>query len=229
MIDRDFLLGKKAEAMIPWAGSTHLIHPELQSPLRKLTEAAAAEGFQLKLVSGFRSYEKQLSIWNQKAQGLRAVLDDEGEPLYLEDYSSAEWVTKILRWSALPGASRHHWGTDIDVIDQAALAAGETFDLLASECAPEGVFGDFHLWLDEKIKHGESFGFYRPYAEDLGGVAPEKWHLSYAPLSNDFFQHYDQELFIENCKSAHLLLGKEVLEQAAQLYQRFFLRINSST
>lgn len=225
MIDRDFLLGKNADAMIPWAGSSHLIHRELQSPLKKLTEAAANDGFQLKVVSGFRSYEKQLSIWNQKAQGLRAVLDDEGDPLHLEDFSKQDWVLKILRWSALPGASRHHWGTDIDVIDQGALSTGETFDLLASECAPEGVFGDFHLWLDEKILNGESFGFYRPYADDLGGVAPEKWHLSYAPLSKDFFQSYDLELFLKNCQSENLLLRTEILEQAEQLYQRFFLRV----
>ena len=32
---------------------------------------------------------------------------------------------------------------------------------------------------------GESYGFFRPYARDRGGVAPERWHLSYAPLALD--------------------------------------------
>ena len=30
---------------------------------------------------------------------------------------------------------------------------------------------------------GNSHGFYRPYARDHGGIAPERWHLSYAPVS----------------------------------------------
>ena len=31
----------------------------------------------------------------------------------------------------------------------------------------------------------ESEGFFRPYGEDRGGVAPERWHLSFAPLSHE--------------------------------------------
>ena len=30
---------------------------------------------------------------------------------------------------------------------------------------------------------GQSHGFYRPYTDDRGGVAPERWHLSYAPVA----------------------------------------------
>ena len=28
-----------------------------------------------------------------------------------------------------------------------------------------------------------AFGFFRPYTTDRGGVAPEPWHLSYAPVA----------------------------------------------
>ncbi len=42
----------------------------------------------------------------------------------LASSAEAERVAAILVWSALPGASRHHWGTDCDVIDAAALPPG---------------------------------------------------------------------------------------------------------
>ena len=38
--------------------------------------------------------------------------------------TTAARIDAILCWSALPGGSRHHWGTDCDVIDAAALPAG---------------------------------------------------------------------------------------------------------
>ena len=53
----------------------------------------------------------------------------------------------------------------------------------AEEVADDGVFGPLHCWLDRRMAAGESHGFYRPYARDRGGVAVERWHLSYAPLA----------------------------------------------
>ena len=35
-------------------------------------------------------------------------------------------------------------------------------------------------WLDA---HAEESGFFRPYDRDRGGVQPEPWHLSYAPIA----------------------------------------------
>ena len=51
--------------------------------------------------------------------------------------------------------------------------------------APGGLFDALHHWLDQRMAEGASHGFYRPYAADRGGVAPERWHLSYAPLARD--------------------------------------------
>ena len=53
----------------------------------------------------------------------------------------------ILHWSALPGASRHHWGTEIDVIDRAALLHGQLAQLVPDEYAADGVFAKLGLWL----------------------------------------------------------------------------------
>jgi hypothetical protein len=52
--------------------------------------------------------------------------------------------------------------------------------LLPAEVSPGGIFHPLHKWLDENI---HMFGFFRPYKFFKGGMYPEPWHLSYAPLS----------------------------------------------
>ena len=97
--------------------------------------------------------------------------------------SPAQQLRMILRYSAMPGSSRHHWGSDLDVYDASAVDTDYRVQLSPVEVAPGGLFDSLHRWLDQRMSAGESHGFYRPYARDLGGVAPERWHLSYAPLS----------------------------------------------
>lgn len=150
-----------------------------------LVEDARDAGFELAIASAYRSCARQLAIWNAKVRGQRAVLDDAGAPVALGSLPDAGKVLAILRFSALPGTSRHHWGTDLDVFDAAAVPAGYDVQLSPAEVAPGGVFDALHNWLDERMAAGESHGFYRPYAADRGGVAPERWHLSYAPVARD--------------------------------------------
>ena len=97
----------------------------------------------------------------------------------------------ILRWSALPGASRHHWGTDFDVIDGKRLSPEMKVALVPEEFAPGGPFCELHDWLDKNM---EGFGFYRPYQTDRGGVSPERWHLSYAPLAKDYLNQLSEDM-----------------------------------
>ena len=99
------------------------VHRAIVAPLTALQADAAQAGFDLRLVSGYRSFDRQLAIWNAKAMGKRAVLDSAGRVLDISALSEVELVNAIMRWSALPGASRHHWGSDIDVYDAAAVSA----------------------------------------------------------------------------------------------------------
>ena len=102
----------------------------------------------------------------------------------------------ILRYSAIPGTSRHHWGTDLDVYDAAALPADYRLQLSPQEVAPGGLFDPLHRWLDERMAAGASQGFFRPYARDSGGVAPERWHLSFAPLAQVCEARLSRELLL---------------------------------
>lgn len=159
-----------------------LVHREVLEPWQALARRATEAGFDLRVASGFRSFARQLAIWNAKARGLRALLDDRGRPLDAAKLSARETMLAILRWSALPGTSRHHWGTDMDVWDAAAVPGDYRLQLTPAEWAPGGPFHPLHLWLTERIAAGD-IDFYRPYAEDGNGVAPEAWHLSYRPLA----------------------------------------------
>ena len=156
------------------------LHRDAVAPFLALRAAAARAGIELVPVSSFRDFQRQQLIWNGKCRGERELLDRDGQRVDPATLDQDGLVSAILLWSALPGASRHHWGTDMDVIDATAVPAGGAVRLEPAEYAPGGRFNRLNDWLDE---NAAAFGFYRPYAVDLGGVHPEPWHLSYAPLA----------------------------------------------
>ncbi|WP_439107274.1 M15 family metallopeptidase [Congregibacter sp.] len=220
------LLGLDEGALTEQGG--HNLQPPVWSALSRLRDAASRHGFQLEIASAYRSYQRQLAIWNGKLSGERAVVDDNDLNVDVARLSIEECINCVLRFSAMPGASRHHWGTDLDVFDTAAVQGGYRVQLSAAEVGPGGPFAAMHDWLDERIAEGKSFGFYRPYDKDRGGVAAERWHLSYAPLAMEY----------QNCCTADLLrslwadveLGqieaREVLDsQAEMIFERFVARV----
>lgn len=202
------------------------LHRDAVAPYQELSAAARAAGFDLVILSGFRSFEQQLSIWNRKATGRLAVLDSAARPLDITRLSEPELVFSILRWSALPGASRHHWGTDLDVYDKAARPEGYEVELIPAEVAPGGMFGPLHAWLDERIARRAAFGFFRPYDADRHGVAPERWHLSHAPVASGFARLLTAELLRETLEKADLMLKDVVLAHLPQIMDRFVTNTN---
>ena len=221
----EILTGKTIEQLVPLEGTKFLIHKQMLYDLLRLQKDAAADGFDLKIISAFRDFERQLKIWNLKASGERLLMDDQERPLPFERLSPTEIVFAISRWSAIPGCSRHHWGTDIDVYDGNTQTM-ESVQLVPSETIGNGPSAKLHEWLDTKIESKSAYGFYRPYATDRGGVAPERWHLSYHSLSRRFMESYTYSLFKKNIEESDILLKDVLLEHAHELYQRFFLNID---
>lgn len=172
----------------------HRLQSEVAQAYAALTADARDAGFELTVASAYRSFSRQLAIWNGKAAGTRPVHDDQGRAVSLADLSRAQQLHAILRYSAIPGTSRHHWGTDLDVYDTGAMPPEYALQLSLAEVAPGGVFDALHCWLDARMAEGKSHGFYRPYDEDRGGVAPERWHLSYAPLAVNCAKQVKPEL-----------------------------------
>jgi hypothetical protein len=109
------------------------------------------------------------------------LLDHDGRALDVAVMTEEQIVHAILLWSALPGASRHHWGTEIDLIDRAALAprAARAVDSAGIQRRKGYSAG----WAPGCRGTARPFGFFLPYDRDRGGVRPEPWHLSFAPVS----------------------------------------------
>lgn len=197
------------------------VHRAIVTPFQALRDDADKAGFDLRIASGYRSFDRQLAIWNAKAAGERTLLDSLGNPLDFAALDSEQLAASILRWSALPGASRHHWGTDIDIYDAAAVGDDYQVQLTPQEVADDGVFGPFHCWLDEHFATGAGYGFFRPYCQDRGGIAPERWHLSYAPMASRYEAMLTPQVLAKALESSSLLLKHTVLAQIDDIFQRY--------
>ncbi len=194
--------------------------PEVGRAFLAMREDAKRAGIDLLPFSTFRDFRTQLRIWNLKFSGKKPLYDIDGNLRDITSLSDIQIVDCILNWSALPGGSRHQWGTEIDVIDGAAMPIGYKPKLLPEEVKPDGVFYPLHQWLDENIA---TYGFFRPYKFFRGGMYPEPWHLSYAPLSSIAVAQITPELLTSVIEQSQIL-GKEiVLDRISQIYQNHIL------
>jgi LAS superfamily LD-carboxypeptidase LdcB len=203
----------------------HFLHREVVTAYLALVELAAEEGIALRLASGFRSFERQLAIWNAKARGERPVAGRHGELITMTELSEREKVLAILRWSALPGTSRHHWGSDMDIWDSAAVTDDYQLQLSPEEYATGGPFAACSYWLDTLISCGKT-EFFRPYTGDDAcgkaiGVAPEPWHLSFRPLAQICEQSLTLDVLYQVIENADICLQKAILENLDEIYSRF--------
>lgn len=219
-VDPKLLTGQTESHLARLPDQSVLLHREVIAPLQSLQQRAAREGFDLQVASGFRSFARQLDIWNAKAEGRRPVLDECGQPLDISTMEPLQKVHAIMRWSALPGASRHHWGTDFDVWDRAAVSPDYPLQLTPQEYDAGGPFERLNQWLQQQaIEAGP--GFYRPYAVDRGGIAPEPWHLSYRPLADQYARELTPALLSETVSQAPLALKSTVLAHLDELFGRY--------
>jgi LAS superfamily LD-carboxypeptidase LdcB len=189
-----------------------------------LREASAAAGIDLVVVSSFRDFSRQSAIWNGKFRGERPLLDRSGRPLDAASLSDAERVRAILIWSAFPGASRHHWGTDFDVYDRAAVPEGYRPELTVAEFTGSGPFVRLNEWLAANLAN---HGFFRPYTTDRGGVHPEPWHLSHGPISGPALRGLTLDVLREAVEQGELAGREHVLAQLPEIHDRYVLSVDT--
>jgi LAS superfamily LD-carboxypeptidase LdcB len=212
------LTGQTAELLAPLSGEI-VLHRDVIQPFLNLCQLAAKQGIDLRVASGYRSFDRQCHIWNSKVNGQRPVLDADSRPLDVAKLSDKELIFAILRWSALPGASRHHWGTDMDVWDGAAVDQCYKLQLTPEEYGCEGPFFALTQWLASA--EVETLGFVRPYRTDCGGVAPEAWHLSFVPVAAGFERALNANVLATVIEPADILLKDRVLQHLEEIYERF--------
>jgi LAS superfamily LD-carboxypeptidase LdcB len=200
-----------------------LLHTRVVTPFLNLRRAAQAEGIDLTAMSSFRDFDRQLAIWNGKFSGERPMLDASGAKLDAKSLTPRERIDAILLWSALPGASRHHWGTDLDLADRKAGEAGYHIKLTREEFATGGPFAPLNRWLDANAPR---FGFFRPFQGVRSGVQPEPWHFSFAPIAEKARRRLSAQV-LRNAIAGAPLLGKDVvLANLDELHARYVAAID---
>lgn len=219
-IEPEILCGKTTKHLVEIPGTKYQIHREVLKPLQQLQAAADEAGFGLFVGSSFRGFENQMKIWNEKVEGKRTISDENGNVLKTKGLSEAELIHAILRWSALPGASRHHWGTDIDIYDKKSVPPQYHIQMIPQEVNEGGIFAKMHDWLDTEL---ENYEFYRPYDRDRGGVSPERWHLSYRPVAEEYYRSYTENLLKDCINKSTMLLKYKVIAMLPEIFERYVL------
>lgn len=215
--------GRLATHVRDMADPPCVLHPRTAEALLSMRAEARAAGIDLYVASAYRDFNRQLAIWSAKFNGRRPLLDPYGRPIDHAKLHESALIDAILTWSALPGASRHHWGSDFDVMDAAALRPGERAELVEQEYAPGGRFERLNGWLDSNMGR---FGFFRPYATWQGGVRPEPWHLSHAEISVPALGVLTLEVLQEAIAEAAMPGKQTVLARLPELYQRYVLTVD---
>ncbi|MCQ8876951.1 M15 family metallopeptidase [Pseudoalteromonas shioyasakiensis] len=200
----------------------HRIHANIVDDFIALKNAAAQAGFELTIASSFRDFERQSVIWNAKFSGARPILDQHQQAVDISDLSELEICHAILLYSALPGASRHHFGTDVDIYDQAAIPPDYKLQLEPHEYTIGGPFAAMTNWLDNNLA---KFGFYRPYQSYLGGVAPEPWHISHINQSQLMCDVLNLDVLTKQVQHSDLLGKQTILAHLPELYERYVTNI----
>lgn len=218
MISFDKLSGRKSDNLVAY-NAHHKLTPSALVAFQTMQQAAKQYHVNIEIASSFRSLDRQLMIWNRKWLGQSPLYNEKGQLLDYSTLSNQEKLNAILTWSALPGTSRHHWGTDVDVYDEKGIiSSGKQLQLIPEEYQQNGPCFQMSQWL---IKNSASFGFSFPYAHYKGAIAAEPWHISFISeaqvrqnsVSIDYLQNLISDMQIE---------GKEViLARIDELFARF--------
>jgi LAS superfamily LD-carboxypeptidase LdcB len=147
------------------------LRKEALDAFEEMEEAALEAGFDLEIISATRIFSYQEGIWTRKWNRLA-----------MADMTDMEKVEDIMTYSSMPGTSRHHWGTDIDLNN------------LNNSFFESGQGKELYEWLTENAPR---FGFGQTYtSKESGrkGYNEEKWHWSYMPIAGPMLEQYNSKV-----------------------------------
>ena len=183
------------------SGRGAYLHRETYEAFKVMYDSAKADGVTLTIRSATRNFYRQKQIWEGKWGGARRV---GGKNLSQSVPDYKERALTILLYSSMPGTSRHHWGTDMD------LNAFENSYFESGKGLKE------YNWL---VENAHKFGFGQPYTEKgenrPNGYEEEKWHWSYLPLAKKYLAAYGNQItldMIEGFQGAEVATDISVIE-----------------
>ncbi|MDG6882754.1 D-alanyl-D-alanine carboxypeptidase [Phocoenobacter uteri] len=210
----NLLTGKSTTHLVPLPNAlspNHFLQQEAATAFLGLQQKAKQAGFNLQPASSFRNFERQKFIWNAKFNGTRKVHNDNGETLNLSKMNDWQKCQAILRWSAVAGASRHHWGTEIDIFDPDLLPKNQSLQLEPWEYQAGGYFEEFANFMQNYTAY---FDFYFPFSTNEQQkdkkIGIEPWHISYQPISSQYQTLFTPEI-LQLAWQNEDILGKDTL------------------
>ena len=209
-ISYEELIGKGNPTLF---GNGFKLQKEAHDAFIKMKEEALKSEISIKIVSSYRNFDHQNRIWERKFKSFTST-----------GLSPQDSIKKIIEYSTIPGTSRHHWATDIDIIDAKPKQPKNV--LQAQHFDTNGCYGKLKTWMDT---NASDFGFYLVYtnAIDRKGFKYEPWHYSFKPLSSLFLSEYKQ-LNISEILQKEQLLGNEHFSEEflSKYYNENILDIN---
>jgi LAS superfamily LD-carboxypeptidase LdcB len=185
-----YLIGRSLPALY---GNGYKVLKRVNEAFLDMNSAARKSGLSVRVVSSYRSFNHQNLIWTRKYKRYRS-----------RQLSPQTAVNYNIRYTAIPGSSRHHWGTEIDVVDGTVKTS--QYPLNTKHYHGNGMYTSFREWMDD---NAHKYGFYRVYTNDhtRRGFRYEPWHYSFAELAKPMLKEYT-ERDVQNTLKYQELLGK---------------------
>ena len=139
----------------------YYLREEAFDAFKQMHAAARKDNVNLIIRSATRNFDYQKWIWNRKWKEKSKSIPNQKRR-----------VKNILKYNSMPGTSRHHWGTEVDLnsFNNGWFTYGKGLKLFK--------------WMNN---NAHKYGFHRPYTikndQRSTGYKEEKWHWSYTPLS----------------------------------------------
>jgi len=190
-ISDDELIGKGKPKLY---GEGFKLREEAYIAFKKMQTEALKSDIKIGAVSSYRGFAHQKRIWERKFTSNEAL-----------GLSPTENIKKIIEYSTIPGTSRHHWGTDIDIYQTNVKQPNGK--LLENNFHNNGAYCKLKEWMDTNAKN---YGFYLVYTDlpNRKGFKYEPWHYSYKPLSSLYLKAYRQ-IAIKQILKSNDLIGSE--------------------
>ena len=166
------------------SGRGGFMHKKAYAAFKNMHAAAKEAGISLTILSPTRNFFRQKNIWERKWNGQTLV---KGQDLSKSQPDPVLRAKIILEYSSMPGTSRHHWGTDIDI------------NAFENSYFESGQGLKEYNWL---IANAAKYGFCQPYTQKGDarpyGYEEEKWHWSYIPVASKYLEAYKQTITYED-------------------------------
>ena len=188
--------------------------------LPDLFSDAFDKGFELRIASAYRSFYKQFKIFDDKFKGKRPVLDANENTMDISSLSDEQKVLEIIRFSSIPGFSRHHFGTDFDIYAVNLLPEGKQLELTAREYQKGNYFYKLGQYLSQNLN---KFGFKRPF-NGKGTNAFEPWHISFSKKADECIDAFPVDFALEYLLSFNEPWVKYAVSYAKEHYKELLAK-----